>query len=132
MEYKKGANLPGFHIFTSNFIFKYPIASFHRDFQYLSLPWDNCCDQSNIISFTIPIFLPKDSCGLYIFNYDGNNIFRAMNSKKQKYIYEEGKIYIHNGLHWHMIAPCRIKKNEYRITLQGHGIKCGDTWYLYW
>ena len=130
--YKKKANLPGFHIFTSKSIFRYPIASFHRDLQYNSLNWNSQCDNTKIISFTVPIYLPKDQSGLYIFNYSGDNILKAMNSEKDKYKYTIGKLYIHNGLNWHIIAPTFIDKGEYRITLQGHGLKCNDIWYIYW
>lgn len=130
--YKKNANLPGFHIFTSKSIFKYPIASFHRDLQYNSLEWNKKCDNTKIISFTIPINLPKNESGLYIFNYTGNNLIKAMYSDKKKYKYTLGKIYIHNGMNWHIISPTLIDKHEYRITIQGHGMKCGNTWYIYW
>ena len=75
----------------------------------------------------------NDGAGLYIFNSTKkNSIFESIYKDKKKYTYELGKLYIHEGLNWHMIAPSNIKNNEYRITLQGHGINCNGIWYIYW
>jgi hypothetical protein len=135
VEYKKDGLLPGFHIFPSSYFIKYPFTSFHLDLQYNNTNWDNYsnCDFNNPITFTIPIEIPKDGAGLYFFDATKDTPKRtATKSKKIKYNYKLGKIIFHTGHNWHLIAPCNIKKNEHRITLQGHAIKCNDKWIVYW
>ena len=131
--YKNDALLPGFHIFVENSFFQYPIASFHIDGQQDLNKWNKKCDLKNSISFTLSIDLPKDSPGLYLFDATKKHSRIQAIFKNRTFIpYEIGKIVLHRGNNWHIMAPSKINKNEYRMTLQGHGIKCNDSWYIYW
>ena len=120
--------LPGFHIFKCNTIFSLPVASVHKDLQYLDLNFKEPVDIDfdKTLSFTICLELPKTGGGLYVFE-----------DEKVKVEYQPGYIVCHNGKTSHMIAPSpvsNINELEYRITLQGHGLydKLSNTWYLYW
>jgi hypothetical protein len=120
---------PGFHIFKCNRLFSLPVASIHKDRQYLNLPLlkNEDIDYDKTLSFTLCLELPPTGGGLYKFQ---NNI-------NTKVIYKPGYIVCHNGKTTHMIAPSPppTDNNEYyRITLQGHGIydKTKDIWWLYW
>ena len=44
VEYKKNSFLPGFHIFVPNYLFQYPLASFHMDKQYAKNNWESNCN----------------------------------------------------------------------------------------
>ena len=132
--YKENGYLPGFHIFQSNFLFKYPIAEFHVDKQHTKNKWTNNCDLDKTISFTLPIELPKDTSGLFIFNADKtcNDVKKASLSKRSLVKYKIGRLVIHSGNNYHIMKPSVISKDEYRITLQGHGVLCDDKWHIFW
>ncbi len=137
--------LPAFHIFEVNEIFSRSIASLHIDKQYTFLPDIDECDLNKTLSFTIAINIPKNGAGLYKYplykNSDQINKiypwwFLNFCYKDVDYIpYKIGHIVTHDGHQYHMIAPSiPSTSNEYRITLQGHGIynKIKNYWYLYW
>lgn len=132
--YKEDGYLPGFHIFGSNFLFRYPIAEFHVDRQHTRNNWDESCDLNKTISFTVPIDLPSDTSGLFIFNADKTCTDRkkASLSKRALVKYKMGKLVLHSGNNYHIMKPSLILKNEYRITLQGHGVLCNNKWYIFW
>lgn len=135
VKYKTDAFLPGFHIFPSTPFIQYPVTSFHVDRQYNNTCWDNYtnCDFENTITFTIPIESPQSGGGIYFFEATKkDSFFKALISNKMKHEYKIGEIVLHTGNNWHLITPSKINKNEHRITLQGHAIKCNDTWYIYW
>ena len=130
--YKKNSFLPGFHIFGSSWLFNMNVAKFHVDMQYLHNDISNC-NIERVISFTLPVDLPKDISGLYMFQaYKNNNKEIASKSKKALIKYRVGNIYIHDGNNYHIMKPSKILDNEYRITLQGHGVLCNNVWNIYW
>ena len=95
--------------------------------------WESNCDFNNSISFTMAVCLPKASSGLYVFDANSNDSRTiAIKSNRSFIEYKIGKIVLHDGHNWHIMAPSKINKNEYRITLQGHGIKCNNKWFIYW
>lgn len=150
--YKNNSYLPGFNIVdnsnlggTNNaakwlsdllrswFYSIIPVAPFHTDGQYNLLEFGSDIRECPKISFTLPIDLPESGSGLYIFNAtDRTSSRKAILSKKCLVKYEIGKMVIHDGDHWHLIAPMNFKLNEYRIMIQGHGVKYRDTWHVYW
>lgn len=141
IKYRQNAALPGFHIFDCNNIFAMPVASVHKDMQWNRLNYKNNenIDTKNTLSFTLALELPKGGGGLYTFEDDISSLIipkPILNSlSKKHYIkYKVGYIVLHNGQTNHMIAPCQQSKDQYRITLQGHGVyeKNSKTWYLYW
>ncbi len=130
--FKKDAYLPGFHIFGPSWLFNMNVASFHVDLQYEENNIKNC-DTNRVISFTLPIDLPQDVSGLYMFQ--GNKSLdklEAAKTCKSLIKYKIGTLYIHDGSNYHIMKPSKILHNEYRITLQGHGILCQGIWNIYW
>lgn len=133
---------PGFHIFTCNILFSLPVASVHQDHQYMLLKFNKneIIDLSKTLSFTLCLELPTNGGGLYVFDkekidYNDTMFGLPIKTEKTKIDYYPGYIVCHNGLTTHMIAPSfNICDNNYRITLQGHGVyeKNSNTWYLYW
>ena len=121
--------LPGFHIFKCNSLFNLPIASVHKDLQYLNIKFDKKVDidYNKTCSFTLCLELPTSGGGLYIFE-----------NEQIKVDYKPGYIICHNGKTDHMIAPSQVhnssNEQSFRITLQGHGLydKISNTWFVYW
>ena len=70
---------------------------------------------------------------MYLF--EGNeqiNKFEASKTKHSLIKYDLGKIFVHTGNNYHIMKASTINKNEYRITLQGHGVFCNNIWYIFW
>jgi hypothetical protein len=146
IEFRKNAALPGFHIFDCNKLFSNPVASVHRDLQFLRLQYqkDENIDLKNTLSFTIALQIPKTGTGLYMIDLlkipDWMQLFIprpliTAASEKTKVEYKVGYIVCHNGQTTHMIAPSVWDGTDtYRITVQGHGVfdYKKNTWYLYW
>lgn len=144
VRYRKNAALPGFHIFDCNKLFSLPVASVHKDLQWkrITLEDGEEIDMENTMSFTLALELPPGGGGLYIFdtlelglaNFLIPGMIRHSMANKKKIEYEVGYMVVHNGMHYHMIAPCKPSSKFSRITLQGHGVyeKTKNTWWLYW
>jgi hypothetical protein len=144
IKFKKNAALPGFHIFECNSLFSLPVASVHKDLQWKRLTFekDDEIDEKYTMSFTLALELPIKGGGLYMFessdlgllNYVNVGSFLHSFAKKEKIEYKVGYIVMHNGMDYHMIAPCETSKTHKRITLQGHGVyeKKSNTWWIYW
>jgi hypothetical protein len=143
VEFRKNAALPGFHVFDCNNLFAMPVASVHKDLQYLRLKKeeDESFDTENTLSFTLSLQLPPKGGGLYTFDslelpvlhhIVPRPLIHSMASKK-KIEYKVGWIVTHEGKTYHMIAPCEASSKQ-RITLQGHGVyePQKNTWWLYW
>ena len=141
--FRDGCCKPGFHIFECNSIFSYPVASVHKDMQYQRLKYyeDEEIDTDNLLSFTLPIELPKKA-GLFLFDtevpawsmYFFPKILWFNFCNKVYVPYKEGEIVMHKGLDFHMIGPSEINTEKYRMTLQGHGVfdRKNKVWHLYW
>nr|QBK90166.1 MAG: hypothetical protein LCPAC102_00760 [Pithovirus LCPAC102] len=137
--------LPGFHIFHGDTWLGngWPIASLHVDKQFdkIIFPSHLEFDKSKVFSFTILISSVSYS-GLYIYDMTENDIkyplsplaLSLRNEKRYKIKYKSKYMYIHDGLHFHMISEFNSKPDDNRITLQGHGIYCITTgcYWIYW
>ena len=139
-------SLPGFHIFKGGSWLGsgWDVASLHVDLQFNKLNFESNIlhqfDMDDVFSFTIPIQMP-DNSGLYIYDKTREDISDALplsysmrNYKKYKINYDVGKMYIHDGLHYHMISSFVSDVDHDRITIQGHGIYCKTThsYWIYW
>jgi len=147
-SYKENCALPGFHIFLPPAICTKPTASIHFDLQYQSLNWQDSDnpDFTRLISFTLPISLPKSGGGLNIWDVAYEEFLKAhqrglgvraeeIQRLKTKMFcpYTIGNLVLHSGLWLHQIAPVAgVLATDRRITLQGHGVWCGNQWKLYW
>jgi len=126
--------LPGFHIFLSDPLFLNPVASVHVDLQYQLLPWpgDAAPDFAHPLSFTLPLALPRSGGGL---NHTATPRPRPHSTAQLDLYqpYQAGHLYLHSGHLLHQIAPLRaIAPDDQRITLQGHAVRQGGVWQLYW
>lgn len=151
-EYKNENNkdnhlysLPGFHIFGGKTWLGagWSVASLHIDKQFnrVEFPSNMKFDYEKTISFTLAISVP-DNSGLYIYDEKENtkelrtkykNTYHYLKNKtRYKVNYEIGHMYVHDGVHYHMISE--FNSIDDRITLQGHGIYCEttDSYWLYW
>ena len=146
IKFRDNAALPGFHIFECNKLFANPVASVHRDLQFLRLEYgkDEHIDFKNTLSFTVALQLPKSGSGLYMIELPKipdlvqilipRPMITAV-AEKAKIEYKVGYITCHNGQTTHMIAPSPWDGTDsYRITIQGHGVYDWkkNTWYMYW
>lgn len=147
--YEEDLALPGFHIFVSpqneeeSSYIKNTIPSIHFDLQFMQVNWPyKIVETDKTISFTLAISLPSAGAGLNYWdmmyeNYPGisNNILTEVSQSKERHYcaYKEDKIVIHTGLTLHQLdMPKELKKDDSRITMQGHAIRCDGVWRIYW
>ena len=92
----------------------------------------------NTLSFTLPIQLPTGKSGMYVWDYLPNKSmvnlarnldkkdYKWVNKNKKEVLYKIGEMVVHSGTKPHQLAKLEYsKENEWRITLQGHGILNG-------
>jgi hypothetical protein len=134
--YHETCALPGFHVFDCNALFSYPVASVHKDMQFLRTGIENISDDT--LSFTLALEVPDGGAGLYTFDSAEANLLvprpLVYNLANKTYIeYKTGWMVTHGGQTYHMIGPSKQGTGQ-RITLQGHGVyqTTTDTWFLYW
>jgi hypothetical protein len=125
---------PGFHIFLADRLFLIPIASVHFDLQYRLVTWPDtpAPDFAQPLSFTLPIALPAAGGGLnYACGPRAAPHSAAQLDRHQPY--RVGHLYLHSGHLLHQIAPAAdFAPDDQRVTLQGHAIRVGGVWQLYW
>lgn len=141
--------LPGFHIFTAPqndaemYLMKHHQPSIHFDLQFTQAKWPyNNIESNRPISFTAAIKLPSSGGGLNYWDIVHEDYHKLSDddqqalfqSKERLYCpYQEGKIVIHDGFTLHQIAvPDEVKRDDQRITLQGHAVRCDQVWRVYW
>ncbi|MBE9035705.1 hypothetical protein [aff. Roholtiella sp. LEGE 12411] len=144
INYQKNLAIPGFHIFLSHKMFEQPIAPIHFDLQYQEVDWETTevINLSQPISFTLAIALPKNGGGLNVWDIRHEEIIglspaamsQLIHSRQKTFNpYKLGWLALHSGHIAHQMAPGKnLQSDDQRITLQGHGVLCGQTWQLYW
>ncbi|MFL5337013.1 MAG: hypothetical protein ACJ8H8_28495 [Geminicoccaceae bacterium] len=94
------------------------------------------------LSSTLAVALPAKGGGLKTWdirydeykklNTDEKAKLRAAR-KKEHHPYKIGQMVLHSGFQLHHVAPTpEFGPGDERITLQGHGIRRGGVWELYW
>ena len=143
-EWAPAAAVPGFHIFLACWVFTLAPSAIHFDTQHRLLDWTGIPDPdfSDILSYTLPVQLPRTGGGLNVWNIDQRNFpdtrskefFDAARGLRPTYrAYRVGELVMHSGNLLHqMAATARMHDDDRRITLQGHGIRAGGRIYLYW
>ncbi len=136
----EGQAIPGFHVWLGRGIPRrgFDAGSVHFDLQYLDngLCADRWLTTSNVVSFTLPVRLPKAGGGLNIWDVHhpqpaGREVWPF--SQMERLHYERGFLVLHSGHELHQIAPIeRVTDNDERICMQGHGIRQDGCWLLYW
>lgn len=137
--------VPGFHIFDYLAIPRADVASIHFDLQYQLIDWHDGGpppDFDSPISFTLPIKLPRDGGGLNVWDLTWQEMVRGRycdiptaigQRRKSFHRYSLGALAVHSGHYLHQIAGVAdVQREDQRITLQGHGIRRGEEWLLYW
>lgn len=133
--FRKKGGRPGFHIFLGHPAFRRPLASVHRDRQFLLLDWSPAEDpvpDAEPLSFTLPLALPASGGGLNVWP-DAVDEEQAKAMTPQLHPYAVGQLTMHSGNLVHQIAPMpRMMPQDRRITIQGHAIRCRKGWSIYW
>lgn len=144
-----GLGMPGFHVWLAPSIFITPVASVHFDLQY-ERAWPEHTpdlDRSRPLSFTLPIRLPRRGGGLNVWDvtYERYRAFVARIPgrivpidvtallERMRFPYTTGAIAMHSGHLLHQIGEIdEVAADDERITLQGHALRQGGEWKLYW
>lgn len=149
------AAIPGFHIYDNLYKFSNQqnhIPHFDGQYEGLASLFGLQINERDLIenflhktlSFTIPISLPNNTCGLRVWDYhyldtledDKEKAKQKLRTANQRIInYKIGHIVYHSGNYLHQIKSWSCTENEIgrrRITLQGHGLLNNDFLYLYW
>jgi hypothetical protein len=137
-----GAGVPGFHIFNPCLASKLPVASLHIDKQYVNagFPVERAASgyPGATLSFTLLVASPEGGAGLHLWSVSPYpeekcalsavaNPYATIatllrNSDAHTYVdYSIGRLEIHSGNRFHLIAPFARGDTLQRITLQGHG-----------
>lgn len=147
VEYDTRSARPGFHVFLAAKVFERPVASIHVDKQYELVDWSGADepDFGHPLSFTVGIVLPRSGTGLNYWDLPYEALEGMTRAQVEEYArtqpcrsrpYRLGHLVMHSGHMVHQIAPSAHLEpddpRDARITLQGHGIRCGGTWRIYW
>lgn len=139
---------PGFHIWLTEAIPTFPTASVHFDLQYRPLGWPAPAevDYERPVSFTLPLRLPAGGGGMNVWNIHYREVEEAAARgepvsveelrqvrEQAHYAYTPGSLVLHSGHFLHQIAPTgEVRPGDERITMQGHALRCGGRWLVYW
>lgn len=151
VRFHEGAALPGFHIFGGDPAFAadprhdvthaewfrrrdgggYPGNPIHVDTAHRALGL-----AGPTLSLTLPIQLPADGAGLRIWplrEEEGRGL-RDLTARApaRDLAYRPGEMLVHCGDWYHQARGLPVHAGEYRITLQGHGVRLDDGWHLFW
>jgi hypothetical protein len=134
--------VPGFHVFVLRGEDRRndnPAQRAHFDLQWqLAYPGAR---PEGTLSFTLPIATPIGGAGMALWplrrgprdQSPGDPRSRALERAPHIVPYVPGRIVVHDGLMLHAIgAAPAARATGCRITLQGHGVRLGGRWRLYW
>jgi len=138
--------LPGFHVFEGLGVATIERPNAHFDHQHRYLRWPFEISSPRVISFTIAIKLPTLGGGLDTWQVTEDEIVRLRRMGRDdtlehlvkvkpvvKYPYQVGRALVQLVTVAHRISTVRERRHgDQRITIQGHGVRDGDTWVLYW
>jgi hypothetical protein len=139
--------LPGVHVFRGSGIRTATEGSMHFDMQFQRLRFPTAIDRhATPISVTIPLSIPLHGTGLQVYDVtyaDYDRAFRMGRIRSLEelvrrktsayYPYQLGNLVLHRRLVLHgLSSPGPTVPGDERITVQGHGIRCGGKWILYW
>jgi hypothetical protein len=115
---------PGFHIYRASPFFAFDVASLHTDRQHGLLDWPGGGPGDDaVLSLTLALAQPPGS-GLRLWS-DG--VDRA----PREIAYRLGELVVHDGLTPHQAVLMPRAAGD-RITLQGHAVRIGGAWRVYW
>lgn len=123
------AALPGFHIYLPHPALDGPVASVHRDLQYRQAFPAATPGPGDVLSFTLPLCNPPGS-GLWVWP-GADDPGAGAEAAHRFHPYRPGEIVVHDGLAPHQAVLC-CGHGDPRISLQGHGLRVGGEFLLYW
>lgn len=139
--------LPGFHIFRGDP--RVPPGLMYGGTVHMDKPHERHAFPETIretLSLTLPLRIPASGAGMYFWPEVPNTILsgpkaphdmsdgqRAWFDAHKQYVgYTPGDMVLHDGLTVHQLAnPGPTRADEWRISLQGHGVLCNGTWELF-
>ncbi len=125
--------VPGFHVFQSHPGLTQPLASRHFDLPYEQVPWDRPVDTSRAFSFTLPLRLPRDGAGMYMWDQTHGEPEAALDPEPILVPYRVGELVVHSGHRLHQIAPfVAHHEGDERVSWQGHAVFVDGAHVLYW
>jgi hypothetical protein len=134
--------VPGFHVFvegSGDNSVDNPARRAHFDLQ-----WQYAYPRAKpdgTLSFTMAIAVPSGGASMawWPLRYDRRNPFggdtwsRTLAQAPQVVPYAPGRLVLHDGMVLHAVGAHQTAPPAgLRITLQGHGVKLGGRWRLYW
>lgn len=147
VEHAPALARPGFHVWGVPGIPTAPVASLHFDLQYENHLWPADACLADTISFTLPLHLPRRGGGLTMWDttkprvdafyrtgrFGGTLDDLTVLMPERLEAYALGELVVHSGLELHRIAPiAAVEPDDLRVTLQGHGVRVGARWQIYW
>jgi hypothetical protein len=134
--------VPGFHVFVLRGEDRgedSPAPRAHFDLQWQhAFPGTH---PTGTLSFTLAIEAPSGGSGMAVWPLryadpaclDSDIRAQALRQPPLVVRYEPGRLVLHDGLVLHAIGAVGARRAAgYRITLQGHGVRLGREWHLYW
>lgn len=151
------AALPGFHLFGADPAFApserhdltheqwfarrggdaFPGSPIHVDSAHLALGLPD----APTISFTLAVALPAEGAGLKIWPFgrargaglDQDGLQALLRNAPARYIpYAPGGLLVHSGDLYHQARGLPCEPGQWRISLQGHGIRLDGQWQIFW
>jgi hypothetical protein len=134
--------LPGFHVFEFGGSHRDPsqiVERAHFDLQWALVRPARQAPQT--MSFTVPIELPSGGGAMQLWNARYQELVRADVAARayagahssRRLSYTVGHAVLHDGLILHAIGESLASRPRgHRITLQGHLMREGDAWVMYW
>ena len=156
VQFHEGAALPGFHIFGADPVFTpspqhdithaqwferrdgnaFPGNPIHVDTAHRPLGL-----QEPTLSCTLSLRLPSTGAGLKVWplleehgrGLTQPQLMDLLNRTPARYApYTVGTLFVHSGDWYHQARGLPYLPGEYRITLQGHGVRMDGRWHLFW
>lgn len=145
-ELAQDVALPGFHIFYGPGITLHDKDSQHFDLQCRSMRWPFVPDETQLLSFTLPIELPAGGGGLDYWTFTEADFIRLEHLGRKpsmaqiartkpviRHPYYVGRLAIQIEPVIHRISAIRsTEAGDHRFTLQGHAVGRNGTLVLYW
>jgi len=145
-RFEPAVAFPGFHVFEYGGITISSSPTQHFDLQHRALRWPFPVRDDELISFTLALRLPRLGGGLQFWDVTEREFGRLQRLGRlvtmeqlgktkpaRLHRYQAGVMAVQMVPVMHRIAPVPERfPDDQRITLQGHGVRDGDTWVLYW
>jgi hypothetical protein len=145
------AALPGHDVMQSEWLRtrhgdQYPGNPIHVDLAHRCLPWPPGVDPEGLptLSLTLPIALPASGAGLYLWPQELSDVHaldaaceaglqRRLQKLPRRFIrYQPGRLVVHGGSAYHQARGLPTVPGEFRMTLQGNGLRVDGVWHLFW